>query len=80
MITRDLFPFSWHNIINSRKGHLTMKDNYDDLFPLQHELEKLREDETDDFTRIKELIRSGALDFGIQRDFKEKFQKERNSY
>ncbi len=57
-----------------------MKDNYDDLFPLQHELEKLREDETDDFTRIKELIRSGALDFGIQRDFKEKFQKERNSY
>ncbi len=57
-----------------------MKENYDDLFTLQRELEKLREEETDDFTRIKELIRSDAIDFGIQRDFKEKFQKERNSY
>jgi hypothetical protein len=51
-----------------------MFNNYEDLFTLQQELEKLREDETDDFTLIKKLIRHLAIDFEIHRDFLEEFQ------
>ncbi len=54
-----------------------MYNNYDDLFALQRELEKLREDETDDFTRIKQLIHHLAIDFGIHRDILTEFQSTR---
>lgn len=49
--------------------------DYSTLFELQRELERLREDqEVDDLTRIKKLVRSIAIKLGIQQEFITQFQ------
>lgn len=54
--------------------------NYDDLFALQRELEKLIEDESDDFSQIKQLIRNLALDLGLHREFIQQFQHSQQQH